>query len=86
MRIKEGYALRQVGGDFVVIPMDSNIHFDKMMTLNETGGFLWGVIEKGAEISDLVSALTEKYDVDAATAEDAANKFVARLKELELVE
>lgn len=86
MKIKEGYALRQVGGDFVVIPMDSNIHFDKMMTLNETGGFLWGALEKGAEIADLVSALTAEYDVDAATAEDAANKFVAKLKELELVE
>lgn len=86
MKIKEGYALRKVGGDFVVVPMDSNIQFNKMMTLNETGGFLWGVLEKGAEIADLVSALTAEYDVDAATAEDAAKKFIDKLKELDLVE
>ena len=86
MKIKDGYSLRNVGGDFVVVPMDANIQFNKMMTLNETGGFLWNALEKGAEIADLVSALTAEYDVDAATAEKSANKFVAKLKELDLVE
>ena len=41
MKIKDGFLLRQVAGQNVVMPMGSDLDLNMMITLNETGAFLW---------------------------------------------
>lgn len=42
MKIKEGFMLRQVAESWVVVPMrNEELDFNGMITLNETGAFLW---------------------------------------------
>lgn len=50
-----------------------------MITLNETGKFLWEYLEKGAKLEDLVAAMLSEYDVDEATAKAGVERFVAKL-------
>lgn len=81
MKLKNGFILREVAGETVVLPSGDNLNLNMMITLNETGKFLWERIEKGAEIGDLVAALLAEYDVDEATAKASVERFVASLKE-----
>ena len=79
MKIKEGFIVREVAGQTVVLPSGDNLNFNMMITLNETGKFLWERIAVGADIDSLVAALLAEYDVDEATARAAVDGFVAKL-------
>ena len=81
MKLKEGFILRVVAGETVVIPSGDDLDLNMMITLNDTGKFLWEKLDKGAETDELVKALLAEYEVDEATAKKAVEGFVAKLKE-----
>ena len=56
-----------------------------MITLNDTGRFLWERLSVGAEETELVSALLAEYDVTEEVAAKSVTDFVARLKELDFL-
>lgn len=85
MKIKEGFILRTVAGETVALPSEGMTDLDMMITLNETGKFLWEKLAIGAEKNDLVDALLAEYDVDRERAEKSAEAFLARLKELDFL-
>lgn len=81
MKLKDGFILRDVAGQTVVLPTGDELNLNMMITLNETGKFLWEKL--GQEISEeaLVAALLAEYDVDEATAKAAVTGFVAKLND-----
>ena len=79
MKLKEGFVLRTVAGDTIVVPTGSTLDLNMMITLNDTGKLLWEKLEKGAETEELVAALLEEYDVDEATAKAHVTAFVEKL-------
>ena len=81
MKLKDGFVLREVAGECVVIPTGDALDLNMMITLNETGCTLWKRLEQEAEMADLTAALLAEYDVDEVTAAAAAEQFVAKLKE-----
>lgn len=81
MKLKDGFILREVAGEHVVIPTGDALDLNMMITLNETGCTLWKRLEREAELSDLTAALLAEYEVDESTAAAAAEQFVAKLKE-----
>ena len=80
MKLKEGFILREVAGQIVVLPSGDDLDLNMMITLNDTGKFLWERIEKGAEVDELVAALLGEYDVDEANARAGVERFVAKLE------
>ena len=85
MKLKDGFILRTVAGETVVLPAAGVTDFDMMITLNETGKFLWERLAVGAEDSDLVKDLLAEYDVTEEVAAKSVAAFVARLKELDFL-
>ena len=86
MRIKEGFILRQVAGNYIVIGVgDEAVDFNGMITVNETGAFLWSILEKGATKEDMLKALMEEYDVDEETAKKDITDFLYKLNDGKLL-
>ena len=85
MKLKNGFVLREVAGEIIVVPCGDELDLNMMITLNDTGRFLWQHLEKGAEEDELVSALLAEYDVAPELARQAVDAFVARLKELDFL-
>lgn len=79
MKLKDGFLLRSVAGETVVVPTGNELNMNMMITLNETGKLLWERLEKGAEETELVEALLQEYDVDKQTAEKHVALFVKKL-------
>lgn len=83
MKIKRGFAMRTVCGEHVVVAEGiENIDFSKVIHLNETAAYLWEKLgDKEFSVADMVSLLTEEYDVTAEVAqkdcEDLANKWIS---------
>ena len=85
MKLKDGFILRTVAGETVVLPTGGVTDFDMMITLNDTGKFLWERLVVGAEEADLVKDLLTEYDVSEELATQSVAAFVARLKELDFL-
>lgn len=48
MKIKEGFAKRNIAGSEIVVPVGKKaLEFNGMVTLNETGAFFLGLLFKG---------------------------------------
>ncbi len=87
MKIKEGFMLCDVAGSHVVLPMgQETADFNGMITLNETGVFLWKQLEKGCTREKLLAAMQEEYDVTEERAAKGIEKFLAQVKENNFVE
>lgn len=87
MRIKSGYMLRSVAGQNVVVPVGSAaIDFNGMISLNESGAFLWQAMAQDTTEAKLVEAILAEYEVakDAAMADVAA--FVKKMREANLLD
>ncbi|MBQ1950698.1 MAG: PqqD family protein [Clostridia bacterium] len=86
MKIKDGFVVRQVGGNHIVVPVGSmTVDFNGIITLNETAAFLWGQLQQEHTTDELTELLLAEYDVDKATAEQDVARFLDALKEAELL-
>lgn len=86
MKLREGFLLREIAGDTVVIPTGETVDLNMMITLNETGRFLWQRLETETDEASLTAALLAEYDVDELTAQTHVAAFVRKLKEHEFLQ
>lgn len=79
MKIKEGFILRQICGEYVVVGEGlAQVNFNKMLSLNESAAYLWQEVS-GKEFTkeDLVKLLLDKYDVSEERAAADVDKLMA---------
>jgi len=87
MKINKNFALRQVAGTWVVMPLaEGNLDFNGMIALNETGSLLWRALEKGCEREDLVNLLTSEFEVTCDEALKDVNEFIDKLASIGCIE
>lgn len=88
MRIKKGFELRDVCGEFIIVAFgEENIDFTSIINLNESAAMLWNSVQ-GTDFTaqTLADLLCQEYDVDADTARHDAEDIAARWREVGLVE
>ncbi len=82
MKIKNGFVIRAVGGENVVVPVgEMSKQFHGMINLNETGAFLWRFFLEEHTLEEGIAALQSKYYVEEDVARCDVAKFVQVLEE-----
>lgn len=82
MKIKNGFVVRKVGGESVVVPVgEMSKEFHGMINLNETGAFLWEFFTKEHTVDEGVAALLNEYDVEESVARADVEAFVQTIEE-----
>ena len=79
MKLKAGFVLRQVAGKTVVLPSNDTLDLNMMISLNDTGAFLWEKLLRETDEDGLVAALLAEYDVDEPTARKSVVAFLEKL-------
>ena len=78
--------MRSVGGHFIVVPVGAQtIDFNCMITLNETGAFLWQKLQAECTAQELIEALLGEYEVEPAVAEADVERFIEKLQQAGLL-
>lgn len=82
MRIKNGFKLRPIGGEWMLLGESAEqVNFDRMITFNETAAYLWQQCEKhkGENITADIMAdwLCDEYDVTRTLALEDAKLVIA---------
>lgn len=86
MKIKENYILRNVAGENLVVSLgDTGVNFNSIITLNESGRFLWELLQNDVTEEQLIDAVLQEYDIDRKTAEKDVVSFIKSLKENEIL-
>ena len=86
MKIKDGFIIREVAGSFIVVAVGNAVKdFNGIVNLNETGAFLWKILEKGANREELLAEMLKEYEVDEDTARRDIDAFINKLQEAKLV-
>lgn len=80
MKIKQGFELREIADNYVVIPTESNVvDFSSMIMLNDVSAFLWLQLLEDKTEQDLLKAVLKEYDVDKETAAGDIKIFIKEL-------
>ena len=82
MKIREGFILRDVADKtFVVAVGELSKMFSGIITLNETGKFIWEMLSNSATEEEIVEALLEECeDAEREIVEKDVKEFVEKLK------
>ncbi len=86
MKIKNGYTLRGIADSFVVVPTEGDITLDGIITLNESGAFLFNLMQNEITKEQLLENMLTEYKIDAATAQKDIEIFLERLNKTGIVE
>jgi hypothetical protein len=87
MKIKDGFAKRNIAGSEIVVPVGKNcLDFNGMITLNESGGFFWDCFKNDITIDEAVDMVTAEYEVEPDRARADIEKFVQMLKDNDILE
>ncbi len=86
MKIKDGFVLRNICDEFIVVAVGrQTLDFKGLIKLNESGAFLWEQLKNDVTEDELLKALTAEYAVEEAVAREDVAAFLKSLKEADLL-
>lgn len=86
MQLKNDFTIREIAGDYIVVPTGENyLDFGAVISLNESGAFLWDQLQSDKNADDLCVALVNEYGIDTGVAMADVTEFIALLKEHGLI-
>ena len=87
MKLCGEYIVRKVMDDIVAIPVGRTaLERNDMILLNDVSKTIWDCLERGADVEDIVSAVTDAFDVSAHEARTDIVEFCSQLRNLQLLE
>lgn len=83
MRIKNGFVLREVAGQIMVIATgEASKDFHGMIKLNSTGKVIWLGLQEGLTEEEITARLREQFDVDSEKAAQDTHAFLQQMEEM----
>ena len=81
MKIREGFLLRNVAGNNVVVPIgQATLDFNGTMSLNETGAFIFSKMLDGTTKEQLIEDLISEYEVERKIAQKDVDDFIKKVE------
>ena len=83
---KEGILARKFGDKFILVAVgDTADEFHSLITVNETGYFIWNELKDGISYDDLLKHITNTYEIDTQTAEKDLTEFLNSARDAGLI-
>ena len=80
MKTNPSYKYREIAGEYYLIPTGAAAEKSAIpLELTETAAWIWTRIEQDTSKEDIISLMTEDYDVDIEQAKRAVEQFVVIL-------
>lgn len=77
MRVQKDFILREIAGDYIIIPTGKTVlEFNGLITVNEVGVSLWNMLQKEVSFDGLVDGILQEYDVEEEVAREDIQEFL----------
>ena len=72
---------RKTGNEYILVPIANNIaDMNSVFTLNETGAFIWELIDGKRDVEEIIEEMVKEYDIDETTAGEDVLSFLEKMK------
>ena len=87
IKTKKGFMLRSVAGRNVVVAVgQASVDFNGLITLNDTGAYIWKKLADGITYDELVKDMLEEYDADEAAIREGIDAFLKTARDADLLD
>ena len=82
-----GFILRNLAGEYVVIPAGDNIGaFGGAILMNELSAFVWEQLKVSVSRDELLARILDRYEVEEKTAAADLDALLAEMKRMGIIE
>ena len=87
MKISEKFKVREMAGEHIIVmPGTYGVDMTRVVSLNASSLYLWKALQgREFDVDEVARLLTERYEVDAETAERDAKAWVEQLRQCGIV-
>ena len=87
MLIKKEFVLREIAGDFVLVPVGkTGNEFKGLFPISETGAFIWNLLPEADSDEFIIEKFLSEYEVDRETVSADVNEFLSALRKYEIID
>ncbi|MCF0114633.1 MAG: PqqD family protein [Erysipelotrichaceae bacterium] len=87
MKLKDGFVIREIAGQYLLIPTGLNIvEFNGAALLNEVSAFILSQMQEEITEDELVDAICSVYDVNSQQAAYDLYNILREFRELNILE
>ena len=87
MKACEGFILRNLVGEYVLMPVEENIgKFRGTVLMNEVSAFVWEKMQTSVTRDELLAGILENYEIDEKTAGSDLDRLLSELERLGIIE
>ena len=87
MKLRGEFAVREVADRVIAVPVGAwAIDFHSMILLNSVSRVIWNCLEQGTTVSEIVSALCDRFEVSREIALGDTEEFLENLRKAGLLE
>lgn len=87
MKIRDDFILRPVADMYVVVPIGKGyLDFNGILKLNDSGAFLWNLLQKETDREHLAKALACEYNISKDTALKDVDDYIDMLDKVGCLE
>lgn len=85
-QVNRDFLVREIAGEFILIPTkQAALQFNGLAALNETGAFLWNLLQEPRTVPELARPLAETYGLTEEESRRDVEDFLALALSRELV-
>lgn len=86
MKISKEFVIREIAGDYIIVPTGSTaLQFNGLITVNEVGAFLWKNMQQETTEEALVQSVVSEYEVEEETARQDIEEFLQQLRDNHII-
>ena len=87
MKTKKGFVLRNIVGEYILMPVGENIgKFKGTILLNEVSAFIWQQLQNPVSREELLKAILEEFEVEESVAAADLDALLAQFEEYDVIE
>lgn len=84
LKIKPGYIVKKVMNSYMLVSTEGES--TTMQTMNETGAFLWSLLEGDTTVEEMTEKMVAEYEIDRNTAKGDIEAFIKKLQASDLLD
>ena len=86
MKLKNSFVMRKIAGKDVVLPCGDDVNLNQMITLNESGMYIWSLLQSEVTEDSVAESLSNHYQISIEDAKKHTQAFIEKLKSYNYIE
>ncbi len=86
MKLKDGFVLKSIIDEWIVMPTGSNVKkFSSAIVLNDVSAFMWKQLAKSVSYDELLQSVLDEYDIDKESAAGDLDNVLEQLRNMDIL-